>query len=136
MKILMFDSPEFWYRTFSKTLESVESMNEEKTVKDSIVIFLQSESEDESQNERVLEKAVSNISWLAKKVGRVKITLHSFAHLSESKSSIEFAKKMIKSIKSKLIEKGFEVDMTPFGYFLEFKIHVNGESLAKVWKSI
>ena len=27
MKLLMFDSPEFWYRTHSKTLESVEAVH-------------------------------------------------------------------------------------------------------------
>jgi hypothetical protein len=43
---------------------------------------------------------------------------------------------MINTLKAKLAEKGFEVNTTPFGYFLEFKIHVGGQSLAKVWKSI
>jgi hypothetical protein len=62
--------------------------------------------------------------------------LHSFGHLSESKSSIEFAEDILKTIKEKLTEKSLETSMTPFGYLLEFKIHVKGESLAKVWKSI
>jgi Archaea-specific editing domain of threonyl-tRNA synthetase. len=56
--------------------------------------------------------------------------------LPESKSSIEFAEDILKTIKEKLTEKGLETSMTPFGYLLEFKIHVKGESLAKVWKSI
>ncbi len=132
----MFDSPEFWYKTFSKTVEGAETVNTEQTTNDSVVVFLQSEAEDESRREKVLKKATSNISWLARKVGREKIMLHSFAHLSESKSGIEFAQEMIESLKSKLTEKGFEVDSTPFGYFLEFKIHVGGESLAKVWKTL
>lgn len=136
MKLLMFDSPEFWYKTFEKTVEGAESVNGQKTTKDSVVVFLQSESEDESRKGKVLKKAVGNISWLARKVGRTKVMLHSFAHLSENKSSIEFAQEMIESLKGKLTEKGFIVDSTPFGYFLEFKIHVGGESLAKVWKSI
>lgn len=136
MKLLMFDSQEFWYKTFSKTIEEAETVNEGKKVDDSVVVFLQSESEDEARSGKVLKKAVSNISWLAKKIGRTRILLHSFAHLSESKSSIEFAGEVIESIKTKLVEKGFEVETTPFGYFNEFKIHVRGESLAKVWKSI
>ncbi|HET8687215.1 MAG TPA: threonyl-tRNA synthetase editing domain-containing protein [Methanosarcina sp.] len=43
---------------------------------------------------------------------------------------------ILKAIKEKLTAKGLETSMTPFGYLLEFKIHVKGESLAKVWKSI
>ncbi|MFC2154480.1 threonyl-tRNA synthetase editing domain-containing protein [Candidatus Altiarchaeota archaeon] len=136
MKLLMFDSPEFWYTTYSKVVEDAQSVTEEKTVSDAVVVFLQSESEDEERSGKVLKKAVGNISWLANKVGRKKILLHCFAHLSESKSSVEFAEEMIGSLTSKLTEKGFEVDTTPFGYLLEFKIHVGGESLAKVWKSI
>lgn len=136
MKLLMLDSPKFWHKTFSKTVQDVESVSEEKTAVDSIVVFLQSESEDEARKEKVLKKTVGNVSWLARKVGRTKIVLHSFAHLSESKSTLEFAQDMIESLKTKLAEKGFEVDSTPFGYLHEFEIRVRGESLAKVWKSI
>jgi hypothetical protein len=132
----MFDSPEFWYRTHSKTLESVEAVDEEHRLYNAVVVFLQSEKEDETRRDSVLKEAVGNITWLAKKVGRTKVMLHSFAHLSDSKSSIEFAREMINTLKAKLAEKGFEVNTTPFGYFLEFKIHVGGQSLAKVWKSI
>ena len=136
MKLLMFDSPEFWYRTFSKTVESVQEVNEEHESDDSVVVFLQSEKEDEGRRDSVLKDAVGNISWLARKLGRTRIMLHSFAHLSDSKSSIEFAQEAIGALKARLAEKGFEVDTTPFGHFLEFRIHVGGKSLAKVWKSI
>lgn len=132
----MFDSPEFWYKTFSKTVEGVETVSEEKTVNDSVVVYIQSEAEDEGQKDKVLKKAVGNITWLAKKNNRSRVMLHSFAHLSESKSSIEFAQEAINLLRTRLTDKGFEVDTTPFGYFLEFKIHVGGESLAKVFKSI
>jgi len=98
--------------------------------------FIQSEKEDEGRKDSVIKEAVGNITWLAKKVGRTRIMLHSFAHLSDSKSSIEFAQEAINSLKARLTEKGFDVDTTPFGYFLEFKIHVGGQSLAKVWKSV
>jgi hypothetical protein len=102
----------------------------------SLVIFINVEKEDESQKEKAVRKAVDNISWLAKKTDRKKVILHSFGHLSESKSSVEFANDAIKKIKDKLNAKGFETSMTPFGYLFEFKIHVKGESLAKVWKSL
>jgi len=64
------------------------------------------------------------------------VVLHSFAHLSDSKLSVMFAEEVFRLIMEKLNAKGLETNMTTFGYFLEFKIHVRGESLAKVWKSI
>jgi Archaea-specific editing domain of threonyl-tRNA synthetase. len=136
MKLLMFDTNDFWYKTFSKTVETAETCNREESATDSLVIFVNVEKEDEAQKNKVVRKAVNNINWLAKKTDRNKVVLHSFGHLSESKSSIEFAENILKTIKEKLAEKGLETSMTPFGYLLEFKIHVKGESLAKVWKSI
>ena len=136
MKLLMFDTNDFWYKTFSKTVETAETCNREESATDSLIIFVNVEKEDEAQKDKAVRKAVKNINWLAKKTDRNKVVLHSFGHLSESKSSIEFAENILKTIKEKLTEKGMETSMTPFGYLLEFKIHVKGESLAKVWKSI
>lgn len=135
MKLLMFDTDEFWYKTFSKTVESVETCDKEESTEDSLVIFINVEKEDEIKKDKNVKKAVDNIWWLAKKTDRKMVVLHSFGHLSESKSSIEFAEEAIEAIRGKLVQKGLEVSVTPFGYFLEFKIHVKGESLAKVWKS-
>ena len=136
MKLLMFNTAEFWYRTYSKTIEDTESISKEETVKDSLVIFIHVEKEDEEKAGEITKKAVDNITWLARKTSRKRIVLHSFAHLSNSKSNIEFAQKMLEAIQSILKGKGYEVTTTPFGYFLEFRIHVMGESLAKVWKAL
>jgi predicted urease superfamily metal-dependent hydrolase len=132
----MFNTGEFWYRTYSETIEYTERINKEEIVKDSLVIFIHVEKEDEEKAGEITKKAVDNIAWLARKTSRNKIVLHSFAHLSNSKSSVEFAQKMLETIQDGLKGKGYEVAITPFGYFLEFRIHVMGESLAKVWKAL
>ncbi len=136
MKLLMFNVKEFWYKTFSKTLEDVEKIEKEETIEDTLVVFANVERRDEERTARIIRKTVKNITWLAGKTGRNRIVLHSFAHLSESKSSVEFARKVLRTIEDRLRDKGYEVFVTPFGYFLEFKLHVLGESLAKVWKAL
>lgn len=136
MKLLMFNVKEFWYKTFSKTLVAVGEIEEEETVKEAIVVFVNVEKEDEEKSARIIRKTVKNITWLAGKTDRNRIVLHSFAHLSDSKSSVEFAQKVFKIIEDRLKNKGYDVFVTPFGYFLEFKLHVLGESLAKVWKAL
>jgi len=60
--------------------------------------------------------------------------LHSFNHLSISKSSPEFAKSLLDEVVERLERTGYIVMTTPFGYFNEFKMHVAGDSLAKVYK--
>lgn len=136
MKLLMFDTNEFWFKTFSKTIESAETCDIEEMTKDSLVIFINVEAEDEGNKDKVVKRAADHISWLAKKTNRHRVVLHFFAHLSESKSSVEFSREALYAIRDRLILKGFEAFTTPFGYFLEFRIHVKGDSLAKVWKSV
>ena len=136
MKLLMFDANDFWYKTFEKPVNHADTLDTEASVQESLVIFVNVEKNDETQRDRVVKKAVENISWLTRKTGRKRVVLHSFAHLSESKSSIAFAEEVFRLMMNRLEAKGLETYMTPFGYFLEFKIHVKGESLAKVWKSI
>jgi D-Tyr-tRNAtyr deacylase len=119
-----------------KTLKEIKDTEKEESVKDAIVVFANVERDDQEQTAGTIRKAVKNIVWLARKTGRSRIVLHSFAHLSNSKSSVEFAAQVFEAIEDRLTRKGFEVSTTPFGYFLEFKIHVLGESLAKVWKAL
>ncbi len=136
MKLLMFNTKEFWYKTYSKTIERLKDISKEQCIKESLIIFANVEKEDEEKSRKIIRKSINNIRWLAKKTGRKRIMLHSFAHLSKSKSSVEFAQNILIEIAEKLEDKGYEVFTTPFGYFLEFRIHVLGESLAKVWKSL
>ena len=135
-KLLMFSVKEFWYNPYSKTLKNVEETEKEETVNDALVVFVNVEKEDETNRSRIIRKTVKNIAWLARKTDRTRIVLHSFAHLSDSKSSTEFAQDLIQIVKTRLDSKGYDVSLTPFGYFLEFRLHVRGESLAKVWKQI
>lgn len=136
MKLLMFNVKEFWYKTFSKTVEGMKDVEKEENIENAIVVFVNVEKEDEEKAAKIINKTIKNVTWLARKTGRNKIVLHSFAHLSKSKSSVEFAQEIFKSLEGKLKDKGYEVFTTPFGYFLEFRIHVLGESLAKVWKDL
>jgi len=135
MKLLMFHVGEFWYRTYSKTLENVDTQEKEEKTNEGIVAFIHVEKEDEEKGNKLKGKAANNIRWLLKKTNTNSVVLHSFAHLSESKSSPEFAQKLIEDLKSSLEERQIITYVTPYGYFLEFKLHVLGESLAKVFKS-
>lgn len=134
MKMLMFDTSGFEYKTHSKTLDDVEDIEECETITDPVVIFLHVEAEDEDRKNKVLKKSYNNLKWYLNKIDKDRIVLHSFAHLATSKSSPEFASLLISELKDKLVNRGYNVSVTPFGYFSQFSINVNGESLAKVFK--
>jgi hypothetical protein len=59
-----------------------------------------------------------------------------FGHLSASKASPEFTKELVDEVIGRLENTDYTVHTTPFGYLNEWKIHVAGESLAKVFKDI
>jgi hypothetical protein len=120
----------FWYRPN-------ESDSEDRTeIGESLHVWIHSEAEDETNRAGVLRKMVKNIRWLAKKIDCNTLTLHSFAHLDDSKSDPEFADAMIEEVASRLREREYDVHIVPFGQFYEFNLHVKGPSLAKVFKRI
>ncbi len=134
MKLLMFYTKEWWYKTAAKTLEHVPDAEKEESANDAVVIFFHCEAEDEGKYDTVVQKFVKNTKWLAGKFSVKNVVLHSFNHLSSSKSSAEFAGRLLEEVRLRLERTGYAVMQTPFGYFNEFRMHVAGDSLAKVFK--
>lgn len=134
MKLLMFYTHEWWFRTASKSLPDAPDADMQESLKDAVVIFFHSEKEDEEKRTGTLQKFLKNTKWIAGKFGTKNVVLHSFNHLSTSKSSPEFAKGVLDEAAERLTRSGFSVHCTPFGYFNEFRMHVAGDSLAKVYK--
>ena len=136
MKLLLFYAPSFWFKTFQKVLDEVPDADLEATFEDAVVVFYQVEAEDMDRGDKVLSKFVKNIKWLAGKFGSKTVVLHSFNHLSLSKAGPEFAGPLIEDARERLERTGYTVGCTPFGYLNEWKMHVAGDSLAKVFKDI
>jgi hypothetical protein len=136
LKLLMFYAPSFWFKPFEKTLEDVPDCHDEASVENAVVVFYHSEAEDVERRKKVLTKALKNIKWLAGKFNTKTVVLHSFGHLSTSKAPPEFTGLLIDEVIQRLENAAYTVAVTPFGYLNEWKIHVAGESLAKVFKEI
>ncbi|MHA2424404.1 MAG: threonyl-tRNA synthetase editing domain-containing protein [Candidatus Thorarchaeota archaeon] len=125
----MFHLESFWYRP-----NKASSDDEGTSLSESLLVWIQSEKSDEDDRTGILRKMVKNIRWLAKKADTTNIILHSFAHLGESKSDPEFADALIEELASRLLEREYDIHIVPYGKFYEFKMHVKGPSLAKVFK--
>lgn len=136
MKIIMFYAPSFWFKTYKKVLEGVAEKNIENNTKNAVVIFYHSEAEDIERKSSVITKLIKNIKWLSGKFSTKNLVLHSFNHLSVSKAPPEFTTEFILDVRERLEKAGFSVIETPFGYLNEWKIHVAGDSLAKVFKDL
>jgi len=136
MKLLMIYCTRFAYKTNMKTLDSIPDIDEKKEILESLAGFIQLEVEDENNEGYIETKLVKNLKWAARKNNSNKIILHSFAHLSDSKASPEFTKKIFDNTQKRLISSDYEVYQTPFGYFLDLDLQAPGHPLARLFKSI
>lgn len=76
------------------------------------------------------------MKWTARKNNCNSVILHSFAHLGESKASVEFTKSLFDLAEKRLKNAEFETAQTPFGYFLDLEIKAPGYSLARIWATL
>jgi predicted deacetylase len=137
MKVLVMYVNEFGYTPAQKNLESAEEITEGAVYTDSVLAFIQVEESDEQYDVKSREKKlVNHLKWAARKNNCKKIILHSFAHLSDSKASVEFTRQIFNESEKRLQNAEFETAQTPFGYFLDLSIKAPGYSLARIWATL
>ncbi len=136
MKLLMIYADKFGYKTNRKGWEEAPDINEEKEIENALVGFIHLEKEDEEKLSAVETKMIKQLKWAARKNETERIVLHSFAHLSESKASPALIKNLFDSAEERLINSGYQVFQTPFGYFLDLEFKAPGNSLARIFKDI
>lgn len=127
----------FSYLPALKTLPEVEEVSHSGEFENRITAFIQVEAEDEAKDLLSREKKlVNHLKWTARKNDTNTIILHSFAHLSESRASIEFTKSLFDEAEKRLQNAGDATTQTPYGYFLDLNINAPGYSLARIWASL
>ncbi len=138
MKLLTFQTRHFRWAPFSKTLEDAPDPGPETTVREAVVAFMHIEAGDQGPEARkkVFKKTLKHLKWLANKRDMKNVVLHSFTHLGAENAAPQFALDFMGEMSDRLRSTGYEVWITPFGYFCEWELNVYGESLAKVWKDI
>ena len=137
VKVLTMFVDEFSYYPQQKNLENTEDITEGKQFSKAILSFIQVEQIDEENDLKSREKKlVNHLKWVARKNETNSIILHSFAHLSESKASPEFTKELFNEAEKRLLNAGYLVAQTPFGYFLDLNIKAPGFSQARIWASL
>ncbi len=128
---------EFSYQPARKNLDEVEDITEGAAFSDSILAFIQVEESDEEKDVKSREKKlVNHLKWTARKNNCKSVILHSFAHLSESKASVDFTKELFDLAEKRLQNADFTTAQTPFGYFLDLNIKAPGFSLARIWATL
>ncbi|WP_439184968.1 threonyl-tRNA synthetase editing domain-containing protein [Carboxylicivirga taeanensis] len=137
MKVLIFYTKEFGYHPAEKNLEDAPDPGGPKSFSNCLLACIQIEQDDEEKGLRSREKKlVNHLKWAARKNNTNKVVLHSFAHLSDSKASVDFTKQLFDEAQTRLENADYDVAQTPFGYFLDLKIDAPGFSLARIWAEL
>ncbi len=135
MRVLTFLAKSFAWQPFSQTLPDAPPAQAGQ-VTDAVVAFIHVEVQDQADRARAFRHVLKHLKWLANKKGFRHVVLHSFTHLGGESADPDFAHALLLDLAERLENTGYQVAITPFGYFCSWQLDVYGESLAKVYKAI
>lgn len=116
----------------SKVVEEINSDTKRTDVDEALLVLASVEKNDESSHIIIVNKVVSEISEHARRLKVRRIILHPFAHLFAELSKPEIALEVLKLAEEGLLQSGFEVIRTPFGWFNTLEIKAKGHPLSRV----
>jgi threonyl-tRNA synthetase editing subunit len=133
MKLLLLFAHDYWLRPYERSLPDAPEAAAPVEAQSAVVALVHVEPGDPERGSGLVTKAGKQIKWLAGKFGSKSVVLHSFAHLAAARAEPQAAEALLLEIRDRLAAAGYRVETTPFGWFNEFRIHVGGPSLAKVF---
>lgn len=133
MKLLLLYAHDYWLRPYEKSVPDATDHAGEVASRAAVVALVHVEPADPANHARLVTKAIKQVKWLAGKFGTRAVVLHSFAHLATSRAEPGAAAALLADMQERLVAAGYEVQTAPFGWFNEFRVHVAGPSLAKVF---
>ncbi len=117
-----------------KNLDSASNTEKSNSFDDILVAFIHAEEQDQNNFKETETKLVKNLKWAARKNKTKRILLHSFAHLSSSKATPEFSKKLFDKVENRLNNSDYQAFQSPFGYFLDINLDLPGYSQARIFR--
>jgi hypothetical protein len=133
MKLLLLFVHEYWLRPYEPSLPAAPPAPAGIESGRAVAALIHVEAQDPERRDKLVTKSIKNIKWLAGKFETRTVILHSFAHLASTRAEPEQAEVLMAAVRERLETAGYTVHTTPFGWFNEFRLHVAGPSLAKVF---
>lgn len=139
MRLLLIHADKFEYETKEKAVKEPEPLSEHAKrggLQDGLVVFSTVEKPDEDSPENTVENAADSIGevlgWLKTK----RVMIYPYAHLSTSLAGRDPAIKILKGLEQKLVDRGYEVSRSPFGWYKGFTITAKGHPLSELSRTI
>lgn len=136
----MIHAEKFWWKVTKPVRipirDELTDENREGNVNNSLIAFICIEKLDESDMENKCMKAVDEIIEVSSRINVKNIVIYPYAHLSNQLGSLENTVKALRLIVQGLMEMGYQVKQSPFGYYKEFMIHCKGHPLSESLRTI
>jgi threonyl-tRNA synthetase len=133
MKILEFDVDSVRYELIKPEAKVYDNQTEKiSLVKDCLLVLMSVESGD---REVAAERVVSDISSRLKQLGRSKVVIYPFAHLSNDLAGQEEAREILNSVYEGCKKAGIDAVKAPFGWNKKLTIDIKGHPLAEQGRS-
>ena len=120
----------------SKIIEDCAPKAKTTQVDEALIVFTSIEKQDALGPLDISKKAANEIAKLAHQLKVHTIVLHPFAHLFGDLSRPEIAVKTLKLTEEQLVQGGFDVIRTPFGWFNTLELKAKGHPLSRVARRI
>lgn len=133
MKLLLLFVHDYWLRPYEASLPDAPAAPAGVETGPAVAALIHVEAHDPERREKLVTKAIKNVKWLAGKFETRSVVLHSFAHLAPTRAEPREAEAILAAMRDRLQSADYSVQTTPFGWFNEFRLHVGGPSLAKVF---
>ncbi len=139
MRILLIHSDHFEYEVKDKAVKHPEEISEAQrkgSMDEALVVFCTIEKDDEKDPDLIKTKASDSIREVAEQVGTKNIVLYPYAHLSSNLGSRDTAIPLLQSMEKTLVDQGYNVKRSPFGWYKSFLIRCKGHPLSELSRSI
>jgi threonyl-tRNA synthetase len=139
MRLLLLHCEYFEYAVREQAVKNPEGLEDASKTgrfENVLVAFCTIEKEDEANPDEVVAKATESIAEVANSVRTNRLLVYPYAHLSSSLASPSSAISTLRELASHLLERGYEVHRSPFGYYKSFNLRCLGHPLSELSRTI
>jgi len=139
LRLLLIHADRFQYETKEKAIknpEPIEEASKRGELKDGLVAFCTIEKPDESQTAKVAENAADSIAEVLGWIKTKRVMVYPYAHLSTNLATRDAALNVLRTLEQDLVNRGFEVTRSPFGWYKGFTITAKGHPLSELSRTI
>lgn len=138
MRILFLHADRFTYevRSRTKVADEAEPVPRKASFDECLVCFVSAEARDEADVSAVARRAGDEIADVARQVKEERVVLYPYAHLSPSLARPGKAKEILARLETEVRARGYEVHLSPFGWYKSFEVACKGHPLSELSREV